>query len=241
MSFSKYLSWAGIALCGAVLLPSPSTAAIMTFDDRSAFEAAVAGSMLFSDAFDTPIPGAEQITLDSGIVSTNSPPSLQGGDNAVVLTGRYNNSVANSGTPSEFITWEFPTQVIGFGFDLFGAATDRLQVTFDGGSGLESFIFTDINVDVTDLADGGFVGFLADTAFESIVFSNALNGTDTFRIDDLSFAEAGPSVAVPLPSTLPLTLLGIGGLLFATRRRGMGLKEGCQAGNRCFDHQRRHA
>lgn len=219
--------WAAIAIIGAILLPSPASAAIMAFDDRSAFEAAVAGAPLVEDAFDNPIAGAEQITLDNGIVSTNAPVSVFPDDNSVVLFddagGFYRNSVNNATNDlADTIIWDFPMPVIGFGFDLFFAATDGLQVTFDGGDGPESFLFYDINNEVTL---DGFVGFVADTAFESIVFSNANPlSTDSFNIDNLIFAQgtSDPTVAVPLPTTLPLTLFATGGLLFFARRRAAG-------------------
>ncbi len=220
----QIVNCAAVALTCTALLSAPSAAAIMTFDDRSLFEAAVAGAPLVEDAFDTPIPGAEQITLDNGIVSTNAPHSIFFDDNSVVLFddagGFYRNSVNNATNDlADSITWDFPMPITGFGFDLFFAATDGLQVTFDGGNGPQSFLFYDINSEVTT---DGFVGFLADTAFETIVFSNANPlSTDSFNIDDLIFAKgtSGPT-AVPLPTTLPLTLFAMGGLLFFARRRG---------------------
>ena len=218
----KYIGLSAIALAAVILLPSASSAAVITFDDRSAFESAVAGFALTEDSFDNEIPGAEQIVLDSGVVATNAPDSAEPNDNAVLVIedfgSFYRNSVNNN---SEFlpdtITWDFPMPVIGFGFELAAAATNGVQLALDGGSGLETFIFSDINGDVDF---GGFVGFVADTAFETIVFSNANPlSTDSFRIDDLVFAEAGPNVAVPLPSTLPLTLFGIGALLLYRGKR----------------------
>lgn len=221
MTPARNIGWAAMVLATVSFLPTPSGAAIMTFDDRGAFEAAVAGAPLVEDTFDNPITGAEQITLDSGIVSTNAPVSVFPDDNSVVLFddagGFYRNSVNNSTNQlADTITWDFPMPVIGFGFELSAAAPDGVQLTFDGGNGLESFLLYGIN---SDAGDGGFIGLVADTAFETIVFSNAnLLSTDSFNIDDLVFAVTDRT-AVPLPTTVPLTLFAIGGLLFFARRK----------------------
>ncbi len=228
MTFYQNIGWIVIALAVTNLLPTPSSAAIITFDDRNAFEAAVAGAPLLEDPFDNPIPGAEQITLDSGIVSTNAPVSVFLDDNSVVPFddgGYYRNSVNNSTNElADTITWDFPMPIIGFGFGLSEAAPDGVQVTFDGGDGLESFLLHDINGDVSSSGFIGFVGFVADTAFETIVFSNDnVLSTDSFNIDDLVFAlAASDPTVVPLPTTLPLTLFGIAGLLYCGRRRTSG-------------------
>lgn len=221
MTFFKNFGRIAIIMAAMNFLPTPSSAAIMTFDDRSAFEAAVAGASLIEDAFENPIPGAEQVTFDSGVVSTNLPVSVFPDDNSVVpfngVDGIYRNSVNNSTNQlADLITWDFPMPVIGFGFELSAASPDGVEVTFNGGSGIESFLFYDLNSDVTS---GGFVGFVADTAFETIFFSNDNPiSTDSFNIDDLVFAlAASDPTAVPLPTTLPLTLFGIAGLLFFTR------------------------
>lgn len=222
MTLLKNFSWAAISLAILSLLPTPSGAAIMTFDDRGAFEAAVAGASLVEDSFENPIPGAEQITFDSGVTSTNLPVSVFPSDNSVdSFNGSnsfYRNSVNNATNElADIITWNFPASVIGFGFEVSQAATDGVEVTFNGGDGIESFLLHSLNSDVTST---GFVGFVADTAFETIFFSNDNPiSTDSFNIDDLVFALAAPGpTAVPLPTTLPLTLFAMAGLLFFTRR-----------------------
>ncbi|WP_282610078.1 hypothetical protein [Pelagibius sp. Alg239-R121] len=229
MRLIQKINWTAIALAGAVLLPAPSFAAIMTFDDRNAFEAAVAGAALTEDPFDNPIPGAEQIALDSGIVSTNAPVSIFPDDNSVVpfnAGGFYRNSVSHdTNLLADTITWDFPMPIIGFGFNLSYASPDGVQVTFDGGNGLESFLLHNVSGDVDLGGFVGFVGFVADTAFEAIAFSNDnVLSTDSFNIDNLVFAKAtADPAAVPLPTTVPLTLFGIGGLLLFARRRTSGV------------------
>ena len=219
----RSIAWSAIAFLSGILLPAASSAAIMTFDNRGAFEAAVSGAALTADPFDNLISGADQILLDSGVTATNSSFSASPLDNAVT-TPDGNGGFLYRATVSEppvvlpdFVTWDFPVPVIGFGFELSGAAIGGLQVAFDGGNGQEAFVFSDI----MDVLSGGFAGFVADTAFETIVFSSADKQLiELFFIDDLVFAEA-VTAAVPSPTTLPLTLFGIAVLLFYRRKRAL--------------------
>ncbi|WP_282610071.1 hypothetical protein [Pelagibius sp. Alg239-R121] len=224
MASFNFTARAALAFASMALLPVPAGAVIMTFNNEGAFDAAVNGAELVQDPFSKPIPGVLEIVLDSGVVSTNSSNSIIPTHNSVIVSGEaggfYNNSVSNEfNTLTEFITWTFPMPVIGFGFDLSDASIGDLQVSFDGGNGLEDFIFTDVNFLTTTT---GFVGFVADMAYDSFVISNAIPlSTYSFSIDNLVFAKAAPSAAVPLPTTLPLTLFGIGELLWFARARGL--------------------
>ncbi|MGB5594513.1 MAG: hypothetical protein WBM32_00065 [Crocosphaera sp.] len=53
-----------------------SAQAFTIFTDRAAWEAAIAGATITTDPFDNDIALAQSITLDSGIISTNSPPAI---------------------------------------------------------------------------------------------------------------------------------------------------------------------
>lgn len=217
----RSIAWSAIAFLSGILLPAASSAAIMTFDNRGTFEAAVTGLTVVEDGFDNRIPGDDLIVFDSGVVSTNSSPSLSNLNNGVVFldgTGpslRYTATVSEaSGLIPEFVAWSFPNPITGFGFDLANAEVGGLQIGFDGGTGPENFLLSDI----FDVLSEGFVGFVADTAFQTIIFSSADPELDEgYSIDNLVFT--GAPAAVPVPTTLPLTLFGIGTLLFFARKR----------------------
>ena len=221
MNFPRQLSLASAVLLGAVPTPLASSAAVVTFDDRGAFEAAVSGLTLVEDGFDNPIPDGGQIVFDSGVISTRSGPAPAGFNNGVIWpdsTGsslQYFAAVSEAGVAfPKFVTWSFPNPITGFGFDLSDVGVGELQIGFDGGTGPENFLVSDI----LDMLSEGFAGFVADTAFQTIIFSTADPEIgEGYLIDNLVFA--GATAAVPVPTTLPLTLFGIGTLLFFARRR----------------------
>lgn len=202
-------------LMGAVtfFMAETAFAAVVTFDSRSEFEAALSGLAVTEDNFDNPIPAGDTIILDSGIISENSEPSLQASDNSVSAGGRYGNTVALGGIAPDEITWTFPVPVFALGFDVFGIVPNGLQISLNSGMGLQDFVLADI----TGGSGEGFVGILSDGPFSQIVFSTALVPTDSFAIDNLTFASA-PS-EVPLPAASLLMLAGLAGLWRAMKRR----------------------
>lgn len=241
MNFRTEIGLTGIVLAGAFLLPSESSAAVMTFDDRSAFESAVTGLTLVEDGFDTHIPEGGQIVFDSGVISTRSGPAPSGFNNGVIWPDssgsslQYFAAVSKTGFEfPEFVAWSFPNLITGFGFDLSDIDVGGLQIGFDGGNGPENFLISD----VLDMLSEGFVGFVADTAFQTIIFSTADPEIgEGYLIDNLVFT--GTTAVVPLPATLPLTLFGIGGLLFFTRGGGTGAKDARHAGRGGLAQNRR--
>ena len=80
MSSNSLKSFSQVVAAAALLLGGAASANAYTiYTDRAAWEAAAAiqGSTFTTDTFSNPIPSSQSITLDSGIVSTNSiPPTL---------------------------------------------------------------------------------------------------------------------------------------------------------------------
>jgi hypothetical protein len=194
-----------------------SANAYTIYTTRAAWEAAIPGSTIITDTFSNDISSAQSITLDSGIVSTNSiPPTLPNSfQNNSVFGGVFNDATqAGTGTASNTITWAFPGPVFAFGADFFSTNVDRLTLTgnFDG-TGDQTFV-----VNNTMGGPDGFLGLVGLAQFNSVVFGNNSTTVDAFSIDNASFATQGQ---VPEPGTVFLILAGWLGLL-STKRLKLG-------------------
>lgn len=194
-----------------------SAQAYTLYTSRAAWQAAVdaiSGSVT-TDTFSTNIPKAQTITLDSGIVSTNSfPPDISAidfpFDNNAVIAGQYLNATGD--TASATITWTFPGAVRAFGADFFRVdAGLTLTGNFDG-TGNQTF-----GVGSKIGARDGFFGVIGDIDFASIVFGNGGSSVDAFGIDNASFAvtPSQPPSSVPEPSTVMALAVMVGGLFLS--------------------------
>jgi|688.fasta_scaffold69590_3 hypothetical protein len=172
-----------------------SASALQIFTNRTLWENAIStarpgstGSVI--DTFSNNISSAQSITLDSGIISTNSsdvilpnPPF----NNNSVSGGVFNNATqAGSGTASNTITWTLPNTTFAFGADFIGAGTnpDRLALVgnFDG-TGDQTFL---INSQIGGA--NGFFGIVGTANFNSVVFTNSQTDVDAFSVDNASVA-----------------------------------------------------
>lgn len=190
-----------LVLPGAWLLglAAPGSA-VSAYTNRTSWEAALSGRLIVTDTFSHPISSAQTITLDSGIVSTNSGPAVlpnffknNSVREVVPSANVYDNATqAGNGTASNTVTWLFPTAVTAFGADFFGAGTGRLSLIGDfDGTGQQS-----LNVNATIGGSDGFLGVIGTTALTHIILGNPSTQVDSFSIDNASFA--------PVPSPLPV-------------------------------------
>ncbi|GBF79655.1 PEP-CTERM sorting domain-containing protein [Aphanothece sacrum] len=182
-----------------------SASAFTVYTDRAAWEAAIASSIppgwntILTDTFSNDIASAQSITLDSGIVSTNSGPITlpNSFNNNSVSGGVYNNATqAGNGTASNTITWVFPSlKTWAFGADFISVNDGGLTLTgnFDGTGDQTLSVFAEIG------GGTGFLGIVGMTKFDSVVFGNNSDIVDGFGIDNASHT-------VPEP----LTMLGAG-------------------------------
>jgi hypothetical protein len=204
-----------------LLLSAVSSASAYTvYTSRAAWEAAIASSIptgwydITTDTFSNPIASAQSITLDSGIVSTNSGPITlpNAFNNNSVSGGVYNNATqADNGTASNTITWAFPSaNVWAFGADFISANTGRLTLTgnFDG-TGDQTILVND-----TIGGSDGFLGIVGMAEFSSVVFSNDTTTVDGFSIDNASLATKH---TVPEPSAI-MALAVVGGSFWLTKK-----------------------
>lgn len=187
------------SLLGVSLISGVAPASAYTiYTDRASWIAALTGAPIITDTFSNIISSAQSITLDSGIISTNSsPPMLPNMFNnnsvSVVSPGAYDNATqAITGSASDNVTWLFPTAITAFGADFIGAGGGRLTLNGDfDGTGLQS-----LTVNATIGGADGFLGVIGSTTFTSVVLSNPSTQVDAFSIDNASFA--------PVPGPLPV-------------------------------------
>lgn len=183
------------------LAASAANAAVVTYTDRAAFEAALAG-----ETTDTlgDIAQGYSTSIDRGDYT------LDGNTYGCVLGGCYDNSAAGFDYPGYLWfyrggqTFTFDTAMIGFGFDYaqpgsFSGA--RLRVGGERAS-----------------APSGFFGVIFDTA-QIEIDMRITGGRSPYLIaDNFTYAEELYS-PVPLPASLPTLALGLGVLGWAARRK----------------------
>lgn len=201
-SFSTALA---VATLGVAVL-TPAANAFNVFTSRAAWEAAIAGATITTDPFDNDIAQAQSITLDSGIISTNSDPV--GFDDNSVSGGVYNNATdGNGSTAAETVTWDFPEAIFAYGADFIGVEDGELTLTgnFDGTGDQTLTVSTEIG------GANGFLGIVGEATFSSIVFGNNAITDNIFNIDNASFGVQAESQSTPEPSAvIALGLFGLG-------------------------------
>ena len=199
-----------------LLLSSVSSVSAYTiYTNRTAWEAALATNPSYkitTDTFSNTISSAQSITLDSGIVSTNSaPPTLpnppfNNNSVSIVNSGVYDNASGTLTGASDTITWQFPATVLAFGADF--SRIDELTLTgnFDG-TGDQT-----ISINPTIGGENGFLGIIGTAEFSSVIFANNTTAVDSFSIDNASFATK-----VPEPNAVVAFAI-LGGSLFLIKK-----------------------
>jgi len=202
-----------------LLLSSVSSVSAYTiYTNRTAWEAALATNPSYkitTDTFSNTISSAQSITLDSGIVSTNSaPPTLpnppfNNNSVSIVNSGVYDNASGTLTGASDTITWQFPATVLAFGADF--SRIDELTLTgnFDG-TGDQT-----ISINPTIGGENGFLGIIGTAEFSSVIFANNTTAVDSFSIDNASFATK-----VPEPNAVVAFAILGGSLLLIKKAKG---------------------
>lgn len=155
--------------------------AVTVFTDRTAWEETVSG--ITTETFSIPQSSSQSLLLESGIQVT--------GVSSVWSSGQFYTSTPSR---SESVEFEFPSQILGFGAD-FSSTTSNGGLTvsglFDEIPGVDTVVFSEY----LQGQGTGFLGIVADTAFNSLSFAmqspplaiSAAN--EAFQIDDFSFAS----------------------------------------------------
>ena len=202
----------------AAVLAIASTAQAATFSSQADFAAATANTT--TETFDAPVANGPSITFANGTTSTKSNPSRL--ELNRVIRGAFDGFVTRDGFQD--LTFDFGTDVFGFGGDFSSTITSSLKVmgVFDGMMS---------TVSIAALTGGnGFFGLTSDTAFRTVTFrtdagSYLFGGTtpfggETFTLDNLVTAGGLADMApVPLPAAALSLMLGLSAFGFAGARR----------------------
>lgn len=207
----------------AVLLAAGSaSAATMTFDNRTTFDAGVSGTVQdFNNipAFPSPRPS---LALDTFTVTQSTP-------NAGVQTNAFVNSrnpnFANGDVrlgvadrPGNLLTFDaFAPGTSAFGLDIFSDVAGTLSVAVTTTLGTTTSLLT---VGRSTLEDpiSSFFGITDDAGILSVAF-NFPDPSSSFSLPTVDNVFVGAIAPVPLPAALPMLLLGLGGLGLMSRRR----------------------
>ncbi len=183
------------------MYPPPAYSATTTFTDRATWEAAVTGIIQTEDfnsitPFSFPANGTTPVGLISveTVNNTNSRTKVLAGTDSLNLNGSTFVQIFTDGDPVITATIIFPELVTAWGMDWGEYTVDDTQITFGADISNESLF------NLTG-AYGGFVGFVSDTEFTQVEFSDPFISWARIVFDDLSFA-AVPIITQP-PSLNP--------------------------------------
>ena len=207
---------------GMVAATTPSRAAITSFIDPSAFDAALAGSPTITETYEalalgTLIPSGATV---NGITYNSFPIGTAGG----LVTSAFNaigsqslatdrlESTQDFFFPGESFSVSFtsPIRAVGIYFNVVNSpalnpylyVNTPVGTATGGGAG-----------DVPDISSLFFVGLISDVSFGAATFGATLDAPSGYNVDNLIRAS------IPEPATLMLLGLGLAGLGFSRRKR----------------------
>jgi len=191
-----------------------ASAALIGYNDRTAWEAAVGGTYLEEDFSSTASAVYEFSPIDIGDFTVSASGSTFGptwhnisssGAGGSSLNDVNGSQQLNAATgDSGGTTLEFDFEIYAFGADWAGVSND---------SRITSFVMDGMQLDIPYLT-GGFFGFVSDTALTTNFLSLTAGGADGFGMDNLVYATS-----VSEPMIIPLLGLGILGLGLIRRRK----------------------
>lgn len=188
-------------------LSMSASAALISYNDRTTFEAAVVGEI--TDNLESASGNFQTASIDRGVYSFQA----DGGFNNIITTGGFGDVDGSQFgrvglNPGDNLTFTFDALIFAFGADLnaFNDVVQRTTVTAVGSG----TVFPPIN---PVNQQNTFFGVVSDIGFTTLTFSSTR--TEGFGIDNITYA----SVAVPEPSIIALFAWGLFGLGLARRRK----------------------
>lgn len=139
-------------------------------------------------------------------------------DSGAYYTGGFLDSKANSTVPNQILSVAFDTGRSAFGF-VTGTHMSAFDITVDfsdGSSFNSSYAHSSLYADRSKFYYYGFTSNALDIS--SVTIDGTAGGYFDFSLDDFAFTDQPPA-PVPLPAALPMLLVALGGLGFASRRR----------------------
>lgn len=207
LSKSALLSAVIIGFSASAVEASPI---LTTYTDRSAWEAAVGYSFIEENFDSYTHESYENSPVDVGdfsvsVTGTTFGPSWHNigtnGNNDVNGTGQINAATGSTGGT----TLSFDFGLTAFGADWQGVSDQRVTSFNVGGTILD---IPNVN--------GGFFGFVADTAFVSEFLFLSSGQADGFGMDNVVYSRAQ---SVPEPTSLALLGLGLAGFGLARKKK----------------------
>ncbi|MEP6606360.1 MAG: PEP-CTERM sorting domain-containing protein [Nitrosospira sp.] len=211
----KMLSFRGSVstlVASLVLLPSLAAATVITSVDRATFQAAVAGSAITGQNFDSLAAGT--------ILGATADLTYSASAGSPIVTNTYLTSTGLNGLgstsagyflSSETATFSFNSPITAFAIDVntFAITDGSYRASLNSGDVVNSLYEVFPNT-----STGQFIGFVSDTAFSSVTIS-AVTGY-TYTLDTLVYGQA--AAVIPEPETYAMLLAGLGLLGWRLRR-----------------------
>jgi len=187
--------------------------ALTLFSDRTTWSEAVSPFTITTETFDTTdtrlLQDGDVVTLPTGInLEAQAPNSFAAGS----ITSGFGafadgNILLSSFDPEDAITFSFPQPVVGIGFDYLDVDLGGVQlVGFLSNENLADVIEVPMGNDAS-FSTADFFGILAGTPFTAFTLQLASNdisdvSSETWDLDNLSFAAQESAVAVAEPSSM---------------------------------------
>jgi hypothetical protein len=214
----------------AVSIACASAATITTYN-RVSFQTALSGGMLSGQNFESIAAGTVLGTLNgvtygasagspevtASFLTTTPPNGLGSTSQSLIFFGS-----------SESASFTFATAITAFAIDIntFAPTAGDYTATLNLGDVVGS------KFDVfPGSTTGQFIGFIADTPFNSVTINTAADPTNsslyTYTLDTLVYGNAAAVIgaSTPEPSTLGLLALGLACFAFKLRKRWFSLSD----------------